>query len=175
MKRARLFAFAVLAAGCASSAAVKPPVKVVVTADQQVGRFIDSDKIAEMTEAAVRKYAAGAGPATISVHFDKLAVVRPDQSAEMISQQHHAVAVASARPFDEPGTPTVAVAPPGLAGSGVVSGVAQLVVGTYTISDAAGNLLEQKPISIHFDYLDDQYWTSVYLAKRLAQLTRKSG
>jgi len=186
MKRVAILPALLLLAACASSgpASKTPsPVKVVVTADPAVSRYVHTEKLAEVIDAAMHQYAADAPPATVAIHFTSLGsrTTSIDQrtSPERASTGH-SVPIISAEPWNEPAQPTTTSPRP--AGSSAPSGAAPALQGVYTITDANGTVLEQQPLFMSLDYgdgysnrLQEQRFTAGYIAQRVAKLTKKQG
>ncbi len=162
-----------------------PQVKVVITTDPAVKNYVDTAKLTEMTNAAMAKYAPAASPATVAVRFISLGAAYdvnsqidlrsyPDempqygalavvvQEVPSTGEQRAVYAAGSTR-----ATPLTAL------------GSHQVVRGTYTITDAAGVVLERNEIFVRANVGEgitanpnDQRWFATYLAKRVAKRAR---
>jgi hypothetical protein len=170
----------VLVACASTSSSVAPAVQVAVSADDTVAKYVNTGKLREVTEAALRKHAANAGPATVVVRLDSLLVASPEfsRSTEIAyPSAGRRVPVASPEPWNEPSQPVVGThGPSGAIGS--VPTARPLVRGTYTIADANGAVLERKPIAIPLDYrgepnvwLEAHRSVAAHVARRVAVLT----
>ena len=179
-----------LLAACASTqsaAAVAPPVKVIVTADDAVKNMINRAKLEEVTEAALAKYASHAGAATLTIHFTAFGHYAQGMDVRSIADvadmspvsNGHTVPSLSMNPWSEGVTPTV-----GSGGHVNFTGPnphfsAQLVTGTYTITDANGVVRERKPFAVSPDdgpsyyYLDALRVAGEQLARRVAKVMRR--
>lgn len=158
------------------------PVKVVVTANNDVQRWVRTAKLVEVTEQALNQYAGDAAPATLTIRFTGLAQGgRLDWRTLTPPSSGRAVPIVSTTPWTEPSRP---LASEGRSAGGVPSTLSQTMVkGTYTITDERGIVLDQGPILIspdtgdgygYFNYhLGEQRDSARYLAKRVAKLSRK--
>ena len=90
----------------------------------------------------------------------------------------HPVPIVSAEPWNEPGQPTVDVRNTVFAPT-YNSTRQEAVLGTYTITDASGAVLEQKPITFRPYYRgssfdrEAQFAAATHVAKRVAALRKR--
>jgi|GEM_PF-1500520 len=187
MKRSMLLGMLFLVVVACAHAPQGSPVTVIINAsDGAVGR-VDTAKLQRMTEEQVAHANRGVTPLTLTVFFNSAGFVeRPDIQPDATHYgaparvSPSAVPYLSATPWDD-----------GLIVEHGDSVAAQLrsnlhwrrevVVGTYTISDDAGNVLEQRPVVV--GALDpDVSWmnlqmtsmrtTGQYLASRVAAVQK---
>lgn len=155
--RAVVFGIAVLLAACATAPpSAAPPVRVFVSADEDVRLMVNTEKIKEVTDAALRKYASRAGEATVDIHFSSLGAVKeltPVLAIMSMPNPGHAVAIASAEPWNEPSQPTVGANNTDFISTRALT-IQPVVRGTYTITGAGGTVLEQRSIAIPPDWRD---------------------
>ncbi|HEX7681273.1 MAG TPA: hypothetical protein VF713_24260 [Thermoanaerobaculia bacterium] len=186
MKRSLLLGMLFLAVvACAHSPKGSPVTVIINASDGAVGR-VDTAKLQRMTEAEVA-LTSHVRPVTLTVFFDSFGFVErlevPDGatgkgapgrvSPELVSDL-------SATPWDdglivEHGEHVKTQSPSNLHPR------REVVVGTYTISDAAGNVLEQRPVVVGvLDpdvtmmplQLQSMRTTGMYLASRVAAVQR---
>ncbi|MEK6375602.1 MAG: hypothetical protein AABO58_23230 [Acidobacteriota bacterium] len=151
---------------------------MIVSADESVRRLVDADEVKEVTEVALRKYAAHAGEATVTIHFDSFVVANEPTPGVLVMSHPWAgqsVPIVSAEPWNEPGRPMVGARNTSFIPTRGTTRRA-VVRGTYTITDARGVVLEQKQITIppnydagFFDRME-QRAAATQVAKRVAAL-----
>lgn len=171
--------FVLILAACASTSSTAPPVTVVVNADEEVRLMVNTEKIKEVTEEALRKYASNAGEATVTIHFNSLGVaseLTPGLAIESMPNPGTPVVIASSQPWNEPSQPTVGGSSTAFTPTRTRT-ERPVVKGTYTITDASGAVLEQKSIAIppnyrdgYTDRMDAQRALAADVAKRVAAL-----
>ena len=172
-----------LLAACASAPpSAAPPVRVVVSADEDVSAMVNTEKIKEVTNAALRKYASHAGEATVAIHFDNIGTVTelsPQLSIMSMPNPGTPVAIASSEPWNEPSQPMVGANNTDFIPTRVLT-IHPVVKGTYTITDPSGRILEQRSIAIPSDWrdgysnrMDAQRNLAKDVAKRVAALSRR--
>jgi hypothetical protein len=184
MKRVSLLGVVCFAAACAH-APQDAPVRVIVNATDGAAGRVDTVALQRMTEDELQR-ASSMRPMTLTVFFDSFGFVEspfgPDTqthgSVTLVSPQ--AVANLSATPWED-----------GLIvqhGDHVDVGSRsnhhyrrEVVVGTYTISDVAGNVVEQRPVVVGASnpevammplQIRSMKTTGHYLASRVAAVSK---
>jgi hypothetical protein len=151
MKRLSLLGIVFVAVACAH-APQNAPVRVIVNASDGAAGRVDTAALQRVTEAEVRRSGA-VRPLTLTVFFDSFGFVeRPfgpftqtRGSVTLVSPQ--AVSHLSATPWED----GLIVQYGDHAKAGSISNHnyrREVVVGTYTISDEAGNVIEQRPVVV---------------------------
>ncbi|MEK6375603.1 MAG: hypothetical protein AABO58_23235 [Acidobacteriota bacterium] len=183
MKELRTVLLAVILAACATSPpSTAPPVHVVVSADEDVRLMVNTEKLKEVTEAALRKYASEAGEATVTIRFNSLGVAKeltPGLTIMSMPYPGQNVPIVSSQPWNEPSQPTVGARNTVFMPTRTRT-EHPVVKGTYTITDASGTVLEQKSIAIppddrdgYSDRMDAQRALAADVAKRVAALRKR--
>ncbi len=186
MKRLMLLGMLFLVVVACAHAPQSSPVTVIINAsDGAVGR-VDTAKLQRMTEEQVA-HSSHVRPVTLTVFFDSFGFVErtdvPDGATRKGAPSQvspESVSDLSATPWDdglivEHGEHVQTQSRSNLHPR------REVVVGTYTISDAAGNVLEQRPVvvgALNPDVtmiplqLQSMRTTGIYLASRVAAINK---
>ena len=187
MKRLILPGLLLFAAACAHAPQASPARVIVNASDGATGR-VDTAALQRITEAEMREDGVVGQPLTLTVFLDSYGYVEQPEPSAFLSTDRGLPDPVSARAF-----PNLSATPweDGLIvehGDHVTvhspnntKSRREVVVGTYTISDDAGNVREQRPVvvgalssqaSMMYLQLESMKTTGHYLAGRVAALSK---